>query len=129
MKAQQGATYTMTQVDTAFDMKANLVTTYTITQADKYLAKNTHVSYVPYPLVHTCTRRMYMSLYAVKANQSITYAIMQVGNALDLNEFPATTYTKTELESAVALKTNRALTYTQTCRLPSISNSYNNMCP
>ncbi|MFM7979477.1 MAG: hypothetical protein ACKPKO_09195, partial [Candidatus Fonsibacter sp.] len=51
-----------------------------------------------------------------KANQLTTYTTTEVDTALGLKANQSTTYTKTEVDSALGLKANQSTTYTITQR-------------
>jgi hypothetical protein len=87
-KADQGTTYTETEVDGLLDDKADQATTYTETEVD--------------------------GLLDAKADQATTYTETEVDGLLDAKADQATTYTETEVDGLLDAKADQANTYTET---------------
>ena len=88
LKADQGTTYSKTEVDTSLALKADQATTYSKTEVDTSLA--------------------------LKADAATTYSKTEVDTSLALKADLATTYNKTEVDASLALKANQGTTYNKT---------------
>lgn len=154
-KANQSTTYTKTEVDTALAAKANQSTTYTKTEVDTAVATKSTVTITPSfntgvkvadytidgvagvikvdktgsdvsvtPSILTGTTIGTITVDDVdyefkfddsdKADAATTYTKTQVDTALAAKADASTTYTKTEVDTALSSKADSSTTYTKT---------------
>lgn len=154
-KANQSTTYTKTEVDTALAAKANQSTTYTKTEVDTAVATKSTVTITPSfntgvkvadytidgvagvikvdktgsdvsvtPSILTGTTIGTITVDEVdyefkfddsdKADAATTYTKTQVDTALSAKADASTTYTKTEVDTALSGKADTSTTYTKT---------------
>ena len=125
-KASQSTTYTKLEVDTALAAKPDATNTYTKTEIDTSLAgkaSTSHAHVVPditnlqTSLDAKADQVALTTGLAGKANTVHTHAIADVTNLqsnLDLKADQLTTYTKSEVDTALAAKPDTTNTYTKT---------------
>jgi hypothetical protein len=122
-KANQSTTYTKGDVDTALALKANQSTTYTKTDVDSKIsnlianapdALNTLNELAQALANDPSYATTVVNQLAQKADKSTTYTKTEVDSALSAKANQLTTYTKTEVDSALSAKAHQLTTYTKT---------------
>ena len=123
LKADQATTYAKTEVDSALSLKANQATTYTKTEVDAVVSGLIGDAGEALDTLGELATALdddenfastITTLINTKADQATTYTKTEVNDALALKADQGTTYAKTEVDDALDLKADQATTYTKT---------------